>query len=91
MLDLDEDEKGMLNEMTSEMMTDEESGEDGSLIQRRIPWRSEELNSLISKLDAVPSGNNSVSKQRIIGEFSIRRPSVHVEEKYFLPEEYIYN
>ena len=49
---LDDDEKLLLGKMTSELMSDEESGEDGVLVKR-----------------------HPISKVRIVGEFSLRRPA----------------
>ena len=73
-LELDERQKELLSQLTSEFMTDEESGDEGTLIARHILWRSEELNQFISLLDSVPTDPASVQKKRVDGPPSTRTP-----------------
>ena len=74
-LALTNEEQNLLQHFKSELMTDEESGEDGQLISRPIPWRSTAVNDLIDKIDAQPAANAThLSKMRVIGEPSIRQP-----------------
>ena len=63
-----------MSKLTSELMTDEESGDDGSLILRHLPWRSNVINNLVSKIDTQTTATAGVCKQRVLGELSMRQP-----------------
>jgi len=75
-----------LGKITSELMSDEESGEDGALLKRHLPWRSDAVNRLIDKIDQIPCASHSISKVRIVGDFSLRRPKGLLSEELLLVE-----
>lgn len=56
-------------------MSDEESSdEDDDFIKRAIPWRSEDVNRLIAKIDGVAVPRARHTKRRKIGAPSSRLP-----------------
>ena len=92
--DLTPEELHLVKSLQSEMMTDEESDKDENdttvrYIRRSVPWRTDQVNQLIARLDGVESsGSGGISKPRIIGPPSARRPSARLD-KAFIAEEFL--
>ena len=72
---LNVEQLGILQNLTAEMMTDEESGDEGVLIERMVGWRSEVVHILISEIDHHINNTDTVRKTIIRGELSNRQPS----------------
>ncbi len=82
-----EDEGELWVHVTQECMSDEEDVGD-SLKAKSPPWRSQEMNDLISQLDDrtqrqnVSDAKQAVRKRRIIGESPMKRkPSKKLSER----------
>lgn len=61
-------------EITPDMMTEEETGEDDNYIRRRQSWRSTNFNRLIDALDASCTMTKSMAKPRQIGAPTVNPP-----------------
>lgn len=71
----------LFDQLTSEMMTDEESDEDSSsFVARKLTWRIEEIDELIHFLDKIPSDGNALQKPRRLNQGSFR---INFVTKYF--------
>ena len=73
-VELNPQQADLLNKLTSEMMTDEETDEESSsFVARKLTWRVEELDEFIHFLDDIPSDSSGhLQKPRHIGEMSER-------------------
>ena len=84
---LTDNEKVLLEKVSSEMMTDEETDDEGTrFVARKIPWRIEELNLLITKIDCVNRDGGWLQKPCSLGT-----PSTKVTEdlkRFFDDAEY---
>ena len=81
-LTLNDREQYLLEKINAEVMTDEESSEENgsrSLILRKLPWRSDKVNHLISKIDETVKGKFVL--QRKEGNNSERVASNKIEKE----------
>ena len=85
-LNLDDQQTTVIQALTSELMTDEETDDDSGLTQRKLPWRSPEVEDLISLIDAVPTGGSGLQKPRKVGEESYRLPSKKIPQFMISPD-----
>ena len=76
----------MLKDVTQELMSDEEDGDDGSLRVKSPEWRSKQLSDILHDLDRrretdlQKQSKLVVKKRRIAGESPMkRRPSSRVD------------
>ena len=74
--------KQLWENITPEMMTEEETGSDNDYIRHRQSWRSQNFNALMDKLDEAKSGR-TLAKQRKLGD-NIVRPSPPSAKKWML-------
>jgi hypothetical protein len=65
--------KKMWDDITAEMMTEEETGSENNYIRRRQSWRSSAFNVLMDKLDEDRS-SKSLARPRDLGESVLRSP-----------------
>ena len=80
-MELTDNEKVLLEKVSSEMMTDEETDDEGTgFVARKIPWRIEEMNLLIIKIDRVNRDGGGLQKPRRLGTRSTRNPSTKVPD-----------
>ena len=80
---MDDDKKCIFKKLSSEVMSDEESGDDGELILRHLTWRSEAADQLIKKIIKVHV-QTGVQKARIIGPVSERQPSDRIPRELII-------
>ena len=60
--------------VTAEMMSEEETGEEGNYIRHRPGWRSTNFNKIIDMLDVPREGLKSLAKPRQLGSPSTSSP-----------------
>ena len=61
--------------MKNEYMSSEESGDDGSIVVHPLPWRSEYVNQMFTKINMYTMNNKSDQARRQMKYRSIGSPS----------------
>ncbi|XP_066929007.1 uncharacterized protein [Clytia hemisphaerica] len=86
--DLDEEEKEMINSISGDVITDEDSDVDDksikTLTRRKLTWRSEKFENLLKRIEPERSGK---LLYRVDGPPSTREPSENLPRNFIQPIE----
>lgn len=87
---LSEEEKRLWGLASADCMTDEETDEEdpNAFIMHKLPWRTDQMDMIIAKIDAVDSNNGAnAHKIRRIGEATMRLPASILDREIIIIEE----